>query len=78
MTDFLFRSTFAAVPSATTWPPCSPGARAHVDEPVGAAHHLLVVLDDDHGVAEVAQPLERADQRSLSRWWRPIDGSSRM
>ena len=37
-------------------------ARAHVDEPVGAAHHLLVVLDDDHGVAEVAEPLERADQ----------------
>ena len=37
-------------------------ARAHVDEPVGAAHHLLVVLDDEHGVAEVAQPLERADQ----------------
>ena len=62
MTDFLLRITFAAVPSATTWPPCSPGARPHVDEPVGAAHHLLVVLDDDHGVAEVAQPLERADQ----------------
>ena len=26
------------------------------------AHHLLVVLDDEHGVAEVAQPLERRDQ----------------
>ena len=38
------------------------GARAHVDEPVGAPHHLLVVLDDDHRVAEVAEPLERADQ----------------
>ena len=38
------------------------GARPHVDEPVGVAHHLLVVLDHDHGVAEVAQPLERADQ----------------
>ena len=37
-------------------------ARAHVDEPVGAPHHLLVVLDDDDGVAEVAEPLERADQ----------------
>ena len=24
MTDFLLRCTFAAVPSATTWPPCSP------------------------------------------------------
>ena len=38
------------------------GARPHVDEPVGAAHHLLVVLDDDDRVADVAQPLERADQ----------------
>ena len=37
-------------------------ARPHVDEPVGAAHHLLVVLDDEHGVPEVAQPLERPDQ----------------
>ena len=38
------------------------GARAHVDEPVGRAHHLLVVLDDEHGVAQVAQALERPDQ----------------
>ena len=26
------------------------------------AHHLLVVLDHEHRVAEVAQPLERPDQ----------------
>ena len=39
-----------------------PRAGAHVDEPVGGAHHLLVVLDHEHRVAEVAQPLERADQ----------------
>ena len=38
------------------------GARPHVDEPVGAPHHLLVVLDDDDGVADVAQPLERLDE----------------
>ena len=38
------------------------GARAEVDEVVGGAHRLLVVLDDDHRVAEVAQPLERRDQ----------------
>ena len=37
-------------------------ARAEVDEMIGGAHRLLVVLDHDHGVAEVAQPLERADQ----------------
>ena len=41
------------------------GARAHVDEPVGAAHHLLVVLDDEHGVTEVAQPLKRRDQLAV-------------
>ena len=38
------------------------GARADVDEVVGGAHRLLVVLDHDHGVAEVAQALERGDQ----------------
>ena len=38
------------------------GAGAHVDEPVRGAHHLLVVLDHEHGVAEIAQPFERADQ----------------
>ena len=45
--------------------PVLAGARPHVDEPVGGAHHLLVVLDDEHGVAEVAQPLERADQPAV-------------
>ena len=62
MIDLRLRSTFAAVPSATTWPAVLAGARPHVDEPVGAPHHLLVVLDDDDGVAEVAEPLERPDQ----------------
>ena len=38
------------------------GARAHVDQVVGRSHHLLVVLDHEHRVAEVAQPLERGDQ----------------
>jgi hypothetical protein len=38
------------------------GAGAHVDQVVGRAHHLLVVLDHEHRVAEVAQPFERGDQ----------------
>ena len=38
------------------------GPGPHVDEPVGRAHHLLVVLDDQHGVAEGLQALERPDQ----------------
>jgi hypothetical protein len=32
---------------------------------VGRSHHLFVVLDDEDGVAEVAQPLERADQLAV-------------
>ena len=43
-------------------PAVLPCAGAHVDEPVGRAHHLLVVLDDEHGVAEIAQALECPDQ----------------
>ena len=39
-----------------------PRARADVDDVVGRADRLLVVLDHDDRVAEVAQPLERADE----------------
>ena len=49
-------------PAATTSPPWMPGARAHVDHVVGGADRLLVVLDHDHGVAEVAQALEGLEQ----------------
>ena len=38
------------------------GARPDVDDPVALADRLLVVLDDDHRVAEVAQPGQRVDQ----------------
>ena len=41
------------------------GARPHVDDPVGDAHHLLVVLDDEHRVAERLEPLQR--RRSAGR-----------
>ena len=37
-------------------------AGAEVHEVVGGAHHRLVVLDDEDGVAEIAQPLERLDE----------------
>jgi hypothetical protein len=52
------------------------GAGAHVDDVVGRADRVLVVLDDEHRVAEVAQVPQRPISRSLSRWCRPIDGSS--
>ena len=38
------------------------GARAHVDQVVGRADRVLVVLDHDHRVAEVAQALQRLQQ----------------
>ena len=37
-------------------------SRPQIDEVVGLAHRLLVVLDDDDRVAEAAQALERRDQ----------------
>ena len=38
------------------------GAGAHVDDMVGVADRLLVMLDHQHGVAEAAQALERLEQ----------------
>ena len=53
------------------------GARADVDDVVGDPDRLLVVLDDEHRVAEVAQAASSVSiSRRLSRWCRPIDGSS--
>ena len=53
------------------------GAGADVDDVVGGQDRVLVVLDDDHRVAEVAQALAACtSRRSLSRWCRPIEGSS--
>ena len=43
------------------------GAGPHVDEVVGGAHHRLVVLDDEHRVAEVAQARQGADQARRRR-----------
>ncbi len=38
------------------------GPGTEVDDVVGGAHRALVVLDHDHRVAEVAQPLQGPDQ----------------
>ena len=37
-------------------------AGAEIDDPVGVADRVLVVLDHDHGVAEIAQALEGFEQ----------------
>ncbi len=41
------------------------GAGADVEHVVGGADGVLVVLDHDHGVAEVAQPLERFEEARI-------------
>src|SRR3546814_1670958 len=41
------------------------GAGTDVDDVVGDADRVLVVLDDDHRVAEVAQPDERVDEPTV-------------
>ena len=41
------------------------GARADVDDVVGHPDRVLVVLDDEHGVAEVAQAVERVDEAAV-------------
>ena len=38
------------------------GAGADIDDVVGGADGVLVVLDHDHGVAEVAQPAQRFEK----------------
>ena len=38
------------------------GTRPHINEPVGGAHGVLVVLDDDHRIADIAQPCQRLEQ----------------
>ena len=46
-------------------------ARPEIDHVVGRADRFLVVLDDHHGVAEVAQPAERRQQRPIVALMQP-------
>ena len=52
------------------------GARADVDHVIGGPDRVLVVLDHDHRVAEFRSRRSVSSSRALSRWCRPIDGSS--
>ena len=54
-----------------------PGARPHVDDVVGDPDDLRVVLDDEHGVALVAERRSSAFICSTSWAWSPIVGSSK-
>src|SRR5438094_6171150 len=41
------------------------GAGSEIDDVIGGANRLLVVLDDDHGVPEIPQPRERREQLAV-------------
>ena len=38
------------------------GTRPDIDDVIGDLHRVLVVLDDEHRVAEIAHPHERLDE----------------
>ena len=52
----------------------APGPDRRRSQPYGC---FLVMLDDDHCITQVPQARQCRRRRRLSRWWRPIDGSSR-
>ena len=41
------------------------GARPKIDQVVGGSHRLLVMLDDEHGVAEIAKAAQRREQTAV-------------
>ncbi len=43
-------------------PPAIAAFGAEVEHPVGLGDHVQVVLDDDHAVPAVHQPVQRADE----------------
>ena len=49
----------------------NPGARADIDDVVGAADRILIVLDHDHGVAEIAEPFECFEQAGIVALMQP-------
>ena len=59
-------------------PALLPRSRPEVDDVVRDLDDRPVVLDDEHGVALVAQGLEDVDQPARVAGWRPMDGSSSM
>ena len=82
----MVRSPVRYAPVSEPWPFCSrsagepwkitcaaelAGARAEVDDVVGHADRLFVVLDDDDRVAEIAQPRQRGEQLAVVALMQP-------
>ena len=72
-----WRISSSSVPPATTSPAMHARARPQVNDVIGAAHRLLVVLDDQQRIAaRLAASARAASSCSLSRACRPMVGSS--
>ena len=57
----------------------STGIRAYVDKVVGSTKDILVMLNDNNGIANVAKFFQYTEiRRSVSLECIPIDGSSRI
>jgi len=44
-----------------------PGLRPQLDHVIGCAHHRVIMLHDEHRIAQIAQALERADEPLIIR-----------
>ena len=62
VSDFGLRMISAGVPCGDDVAAMHAGAGADVEHVIGEADGVLVMLDHDHGIAEVAQPLQRLQQ----------------
>ncbi len=62
VSESLLASRSSSGPETTMCPPCSPAPRADVHHPVRGPDRVLVVLHDDEGVAQVAQPQQGLQQ----------------
>ena len=59
--DALHASTFVDGSLHHDFAAMHAGPRTHLDDVVGCANRVLVVLHDDHRIADVAQAFERGD-----------------
>jgi hypothetical protein len=59
---FLVAQNLLERPLRNQFPASRPGAGADVEDVVGGADRVLVMLDDDHRVAEISEVAERLDE----------------